>query len=124
MLRVAVVTPYFKEPLELLRQCHLSVARQTYPCLHVMVADGFPQAALDGWQIDHLTLPRPHGDIGSTPRLVGCYHAIGLGFDAVAFLDADNWYREDHVETLVRLHERTGAASCRPAGCSAASTDR
>jgi hypothetical protein len=54
-------------------------------------------------------LPRLHDDVGSTPRLIGSYHAIGLGFDAVAFLDADNWYREDHVENLVCLHQATRA---------------
>jgi glycosyltransferase involved in cell wall biosynthesis len=109
-MRVAVVTPYYREPLETLRHCQLSVARQTYPCSHVMVADGFPNPALDDWAIDHIRLPRPHFDIGSTPRLVGSYHAIGLAADAIAFLDADNWYRDDHIEKLVELHKRTGAS--------------
>ena len=108
-MKVAVVTPYYKESLEVLRNCHESVARQRYPCLHVMVSDGNPRPELASWPIDHVTLPRPHDDIGSTPRLIGSYHAIGLGFDAVAFLDADNWYREDHIESLVRLHQTTGA---------------
>jgi hypothetical protein len=110
MLRVAVITPYYKEPLDILRQCHESVAQQSYPCLHVMVGDGAPVPELCNWSIDHIVLPKPHGDIGSTPRLVGSYHAIGLGIDAVAFLDADNWYRPDHVESLVRLSEATGAS--------------
>jgi hypothetical protein len=110
MLRVAVVTPYFQESLGILRHCRESVARQTYPCCHVMVADGFPNPVLDDWAIDHIRLPRPHHDIGATPRLVGSYHAIGLAADAVAFLDADNWYRDDHIETLVDLHRRTGAS--------------
>jgi hypothetical protein len=109
-LRVAVITPYFRESLDLLRRCHDSVAAQTHPAMHVMVADGHANAAVDGWPVEHVRLPRAHGDIGSTPRLVGCYHAIGLGVDAVAFLDADNWYRDDHVARLVALCERTGAA--------------
>jgi hypothetical protein len=108
-LKVAVVTPYYDEPLDVLRHCHESVARQRHRCLHVMVGDGKPRAELGGWQVDHVTLPRAHADIGSTPRLIGSYHAIGLGFDAIAFLDADNWYREDHVESLVQLHQTTGA---------------
>lgn len=109
-MRVAIVTPYFKEPLAVLRQCHISVAAQSHPCLHVMVADGLPNPALDEWRIDHVRLPRSHGDIGSTPRVIGAYHAIGLGVDAVAFLDADNWYRDGHIETLVALRQTTGAA--------------
>jgi glycosyltransferase involved in cell wall biosynthesis len=123
MLSVAVITPYFKESLDVLRQCHESVVRQSYPCLHVMVADGAPIAEISNWSNDHVILPKSHNDIGSTPRLVGAYHAIGLGVDAVAFLDADNWYRRDHIETLVRLFESTSAPFlsssrmlCRPDG--------
>ena len=104
------MTPYFDEHEDWLRQCHLSVAAQTYPCLHVMVADGRPAPFVEDWAIDHVRLPKPHRDIGSTPRLIGAYHAIGLGCDAVAFLDADNWYEEDHVERLMRLRATTGAA--------------
>lgn len=102
-MRVAVITPYHKEALPFLQRCHESVTRQTCPCLHVMVADGFPVDDVARWPADHVVLPQAHNDIGSTPRLIGSYHAIGLGYDAVAFLDADNWYREDHVAALVRL---------------------
>lgn len=55
-------------------------------------------------------MPRTHGDVGSTPRVVGSFHAVGLGYDGVAFLDADNWYRRDHLETLLHLHRHTGAS--------------
>ena len=99
--RVAVITPYYKEPLQVLRQCHESVLAQSEPCLHVLVADGHPRPRINRWQAEHVRLPRSHGDIGSTPRLIGSYHAIGLGVDAVAFLDADNWYRPDHIANLV-----------------------
>jgi len=107
---VAVITPYFKEPLDLLWQCHRSVLAQDYPCLHVLVADGEPQAALDAWQAHHVVLPKAHGDIGSTPRLVGSFHAIGLGVEAVAFLDADNWLHPGHISRLMLARAETGAA--------------
>ena len=42
-LRVAVITPYYREPLTMLRQCHDSVRTQTYPCTHFLIADGHPQ---------------------------------------------------------------------------------
>ena len=99
--RVAVITPYYKEPLAQLRQCHDSVRAQSEPCLHVLVADGQRRRRINHWQAEHVRLPRSHGDIGSTPRLIGSYHAIGLGVDAVAFLDADNWYRSDHIANLL-----------------------
>jgi hypothetical protein len=108
-MRVAVITPYYRERPEFLRQCHDSVAAQSHPCLHVMVADGHPLAELDDWDIDHVKLPRCHADIGSTPRLIGSFHAIGLGVDAVAFLDADNWYRPDHVARVLEVQRATGA---------------
>lgn len=103
------MTPYLDESIDVLTQCKASVANQTYPALHIMVADGLSREEVDGWEVDHITLPKPHKDFGSTARLIGCCHAIGLGFDAIAFLDADNWYDPTHLETLVELFHRTGA---------------
>ena len=108
--RVAVITPYYREDLAVLRQCHRSVCEQTMPCLHVLVADGRPRHRLSLWDAHHVVLPVSHGDIGSTPRLIGAYHAIGLGVEAVAFLDADNWYAPDHIATLMAARDREGAA--------------
>ena len=107
--RVAVITPYYKESLALLEQCHQSVLAQSEPCLHVLVSDGHPRPRINHWNAEHVRLPRSHGDIGSTPRLIGCYHAIGLGVEAVAFLDADNWYGPDHIATLLAAMEREQA---------------
>lgn len=107
--RVAVVTPYYREEPSVLRQCHESVLAQTYPCLHVLVADGEPLQDIYSWAAHHVVLPASHGDIGSTPRLIGSLHAIGLGVDAVAFLDADNWYAPDHIADLVDARERERA---------------
>jgi hypothetical protein len=108
-MKIAVISPYYRETLSLLSQCHQSVRAQSVSCTHVMVADGFPSAEVQSWPVDHIILPRPHNDLGSTPRLIGSMHAAGLGFDGVAFLDADNWYRPDHLEVLLDLHMRSGA---------------
>ena len=110
MPRVAVITPYYREDLKLLRQCHRSVLAQTLPCLHVLVADGRPRRRLRFWDAHHVVLPASHRDIGSTPRLIGAYHAIGLGVEAVAFLDADNWYAPHHICALMSAREQHGAA--------------
>ena len=107
--RVAVITPYHKESSKILEQCHQSIHNQTIPCLHVLVADGHPNKTVKHWDAHHVVLPCSHDDIGSTPRLVGAYHAIGLGVDAIAFLDADNWYREDHLEQMLRTMDQEGA---------------
>ena len=75
-----------------------------------MVADGLPRSEVGSWDVEHVVLPRSHADYGSTPRLIGSFHAVGLGFDGIAFLDADNWYRPDHLQILLELHRRTGAS--------------
>lgn len=103
MTKVAVVTPYFDESLTVLSDCHQSVVSQSHRCLHVIVADGKPQAAIDDWNAHHIKLPHCHNDVGSTPRLIGAYHAIGLGYDAIAFLDADNWFSSDHISQVVNV---------------------
>ena len=108
--KVAVVTPYFAESLEMLRQAHDSVLAQTYPCRHILVADGRPKPEVEGWDVQHIALGQGHDDVGSTPGLVGAAAAAFRGADLIMFLDSDNWYREDHVQTVVELHQRTGAA--------------
>ena len=99
--RVAVVTPYFKENIDILKHCHQSIKNQTTRCLHILVADGHPNKTINRWDADHIQLPCSHNDIGSTPRLIGAYHAIGLGIEAITFVDADNWLREDHIEQMI-----------------------
>jgi hypothetical protein len=111
-LRVAVITPYFREPLEQLEQCCRSVQEQTYPCTHFLVSDGSPWQQVRGWPGEHILLPRPHADGGNTPRGIGAISAIKLDYDAIAFLDADNWFYPSHVQAMVELHQRTGAAVC------------
>ncbi len=110
--RVAVVTPYFRENPEVLEKCHSSVADQTYPCTHFLVADGNPHACAAGWAVEHLILPRSHCDNGNTPRSIGSLSAMNQGYDAISFLDADNWYYPNHVEAMVALYRLTNAAVC------------
>jgi glycosyltransferase involved in cell wall biosynthesis len=111
-LRVAVVTPYYRETPEILRHCHDSVRTQTYTCDHFLVADGFPQSEARNWTAQHLVLARSHSDNGNTPRAIGSLSAMNQGYDAIAFLDADNWYYPNHIETMVNLQRESGAAVC------------
>lgn len=108
-MKVAVVTPYYQESLPVLRRAHASVTAQTHPCRHIMVADGFGRDSVDRWPVEHIKLDEPHRDNGNTPRHLGAMAALEQDCDAVAFLDADNWYEPDHIAGLVDLHERTGA---------------
>ena len=111
-MRVAVITPYYQESRDVLAKCHQSVAAQSHPCTHFMVADGHPRPEVSEWAVDHVILPAAHGDNGNTPRSIGSLTAINQGFDAIAYLDADNWFAPDHIASLAALHAKTGAAVC------------
>jgi hypothetical protein len=110
--RIAVITPYYRESLEVLRHCHDSVRTQTHACTHFMIADGHPQADVSGWKAQHLILPHSHDDNGNTPRAIGSLSAMNQGFDAIAYLDADNWYYPNHIDEMVRLQRQMGASVC------------
>ena len=112
--RIAVITPYYKEPIEILRQAHESVVSQQVDAhvRHIILADGHPRAEIDTWDADHIVLPRAHGDNGNTPRGIGAMLADTEGYDFIAFLDADNWFHAGHLASLLELQTRTGASLC------------
>jgi len=101
-MKVAVVTPYYQESEEILTRCHDSVMSQIDANVtHIMVADGYPNWICDTWQIQHIRMPNSHSDAGATPRAIGALSAFSQQFDAVAFLDADNWYEPYHISEMV-----------------------
>lgn len=116
MPRIAVVTPYYQEPLEVIGQCHRSVLAQGVNAGaeidHILVADGFPNAGVEAWKVRHVILPSSHGDAGGTPRGIGGLLAATEGYDFVTYLDADNWYHPGHLASLIEMQARTGAAVC------------
>lgn len=111
-MRVAVVTPFYNTPIKWLEQCHASVRAQTHPCTHFLVSDGSGENPLPDFVGEFIRLPKPHADNGNTPRAVGSIAAASEGFDAIAYLDADNWYTPDHIDSLVTLQAQTRAAVC------------
>lgn len=102
-MKVAVVTPYYNEDLDILVRCVKSVQHQTYICKHILVSDGKPNDWVDTWkEIEHITLPTSHKDAGATPRALGALSAFSRGYDAVAFLDVDNTYEPTHIENMIK----------------------
>lgn len=99
-MKICVVTPYFETNPAWLLQAYESVCAQTIPARHILVCDGSKPAEIANFQGTHIVLGRNYGDYGNTPRLIGCYQAISEGADAIAFLDADNWYQPDHLAML------------------------
>jgi hypothetical protein len=108
-LRVAVVTPHLREPSEWFSRCLESVREQTIPCTHFVVDDGGDPCP-EGADVERIALPRPHDDFGDTARAIGAISAIARGFDAIAWLDADNWYLPHHIETMLGTYVESGAA--------------
>lgn len=108
--RVAVITPYCSEPVELLLRCHGSVCAQDYACTHFLVADGPGLPELANWDCRHIVLGVGHGDNGNTPRSIGAMAAMNEGFDAVAFLDADNWFSPCHIRSAIDCQAASAAA--------------
>ena len=101
---VAVITPYYKEPDEVLLQCHESVLKQAgdFKIKHFMIADGHPNSKVLSWDCNHTTLDESHSDNGNTPRAIGCLLAKNEGHNFISFLDADNWYHQNHINSLLQ----------------------
>lgn len=109
-MKVAVVTPYHAESRAWLERCIHSVQSQSYAATHFLVADGVAQDWIDDVPgVRHIKLGAAHRDYGNTPRAIGGVLAISEGYDAICFLDADNWYEPDHVASCIAVAERTNA---------------
>lgn len=110
--RIFVVTPYYQESLDVLSRCHESVRAQRIDArlTHVMIADGHARSEIDTWGVEHVRLPRAHGDNGNTARAVGGMIAAAEDADFVAYLDADNWFYPEHLASLLAAHRQTQAA--------------
>ena len=111
-MKIAVITPYYKESTEILSQCHQSVLSQNVFADHFFIADGFPNEEVMQWNVKHTTLPQSHDDNGNTPRGIGSILADKEGYDFIAYLDADNWFHPNHLNSLLYLYEETKADVC------------
>jgi hypothetical protein len=108
--KVCVITPYYKESRAWLERCVASVQLQTVRADHVLIADGHPQPWLDSAHLRHIKLDRAHADYGNVARGLAALMAVSENYEAIAFLDADNWYADDHLETCLTAAEAQPAA--------------
>lgn len=107
---VTVITPTIGSLK--LRDAVNSVRSQTYRCKHLIVVDG-PQYKDKVWDmngidgVEILTLPENTGKTGGNFYGHRIYAAIPhlINSDYILFLDEDNWYEPNHVETLVKTIE-------------------
>jgi hypothetical protein len=96
-MKICVITPYFETREDWVRMAHASVRQQTIEAHHIMVCDGSRPVEIPDFRGTHIILQRNYRDYGNTPRFIGCYQALAIEADAIAFLDADNWYHPDHL---------------------------
>lgn len=109
---VTVVTPVTGNPL--MRKAIESVQNQTYPDVeHLVVIDGqereesakliLQDMELSRHRVIVHCLPRPTGKDGYVGHRIYGMSAFLVESDYVCFLDEDNWYDPDHVESLIKL---------------------
>ena len=100
-MKVAVVTPYYREDKKTILRNIRSVMNQTHDdVFHVLVGDGYPQDWINDFTLHHLVMPNV-GNYGDTPRAIGAAYAAGVGADAIIFLDADCWLPHEHVRDML-----------------------
>ncbi len=68
--------------------------------------------SIDDWNVSHVRLPRAHDDNGNTPRGIASLLARREGYDFIAYLDADNWYHDGHLDSLLQLREARRSPVC------------
>jgi glycosyltransferase involved in cell wall biosynthesis len=106
---VTVVTSSIGRPE--LRQCIESVRAQTYPVNHHVYVNGpgFHASARrilsDYHDVTAFYLPEDTGDIGAGPSMSGVFSAAPFltNSEWILYLDDDNWFEPNHVESLVNL---------------------
>ena len=110
---VTVITPTIGSPK--LKDAVDSVINQTYKCNHLVIIDGpeyIKQPILEELfmyddKVDFYTLPENTGKTGGNfygHRIYAAYPHL-LNSDYILFLDEDNWYEPNHVETLIKTIE-------------------
>ena len=114
---VTVITPTIGSPK--LLDAISSVATQSYKCKHLIVIDGpdFVEPVMDIIKITQMMDPQPNIQVIVSPentgktggdfyghRVYAAYPHL-LNSDYILFLDEDNWYEPDHVESLVSTAE-------------------
>jgi glycosyltransferase involved in cell wall biosynthesis len=110
---VTIITPTIGT--KYLQQCADSVANQTYTNIqHLVVIDGKEHRKKAEQQIHHdadvLVLPYNTGhDQYNGHRIYGASTYLAKG-DYLVFLDEDNWFEPNHIESLVESLGQTGWA--------------
>ena len=85
MKKIAVITPYYNEDLDLIKKANESVLNQNnkeFECEHIIIVDGYDNNNyLKNLDCFSLELKENHKDNGNTPRSFGTNLAISKKYD-------------------------------------------
>jgi glycosyltransferase involved in cell wall biosynthesis len=105
---VTVITPTIGKPE--LKKAIESVKNQTYKCKHLVIIDGLEHArnvpGSDGDYLQVCYTPENTGANGYYGHRIYAAYPHLVNSDYVLFLDEDNWYEPNHVETLIETIEQ------------------
>jgi len=108
---VTVITPTIGSPK--LKDAIESVTNQTYKCKHLIVCDGpeyfdkvYPLAVVGAIQFCVTPENTGKGSQGFYGHRIYAAYPHLVNSDYILFLDEDNWYEPNHVETLIEIIEK------------------
>lgn len=102
--KIAVITPVYNESDEYLLDCYKSVTQQGLAHVtHFFIADGISVPLLETLPVRYIKLDTTHTDNGNTPRAIGSLLAVSENFDFITYLDADNYYLDNHLQLMLDL---------------------
>jgi glycosyltransferase involved in cell wall biosynthesis len=103
-MRVMVITPTTGK--DTVKQAIMSVSKQTIPTEHLLVFDGKEaEEKMSEWYLldntQTITLPENVGGDGWYGHRVYAAMPLMVNADYILFLDEDNWFEPNHVETMI-----------------------
>lgn len=110
-MKIAVITPVYKEEKKIIERCNISVLKQNIKCDHIIVQDGDYQFNLKNLKAE-IFRSSISNDNGNTPRSIGTDYAIQNEYDYIAYLDADNFFHEKHIDNLLNKIQNFDVSTC------------
>ena len=111
-----IITPCFKEKKSLIYRNLDSVKKQNLSSLNyrqIVLFDGIDRNDLDNLKftknknVFFFKLRNNHDDYGDYARKIGSKISILSKASAITFLDADNYIEENHLDEILKCHQRT-----------------
>ncbi len=106
MVKISIIIPVYKVPLEYLRDCLDSLKAQTLQkCEFIVVSDGAPEAECSVCEeyaakdSRFKFFKREHAGVSAT-RNFGIKQALG---EYISFVDSDDWIEKDYTSILASL---------------------